>query len=59
MMGTAGLYGPGVFDMKASLAIFMAVIEELKKNWERTHASDLGVVYFGRGDRQPDFARAD
>ena len=26
-------FGPGVFDMKASLAIFLAVIEELKKNW--------------------------
>ena len=27
------VFGPGVFDMKASLAIFLAVIEELKKNW--------------------------
>ena len=27
-------FGPGVFDMKASLAIFMAVIEQLSKSWQ-------------------------
>jgi glutamate carboxypeptidase len=27
-------FGPGVFDMKASLAIFLAVIKQLKKSWE-------------------------
>jgi glutamate carboxypeptidase len=27
-------FGPGVFDMKASLAIFLAVIKQLRKSWE-------------------------
>ena len=40
------LFGPGVFDMKASLAIFLAVIEELKKNWAIGAAANLGIVHF-------------
>ena len=31
--------------MKASLAIFLAVIEELKKNWRVGAAADLGIVH--------------
>jgi glutamate carboxypeptidase len=27
-------FGPGVFDMKASLAIFLSVVKQLRKNWE-------------------------
>ena len=27
-------FGPGVFDMKASLAIFLAVIKQIRKSWE-------------------------
>ena len=27
-------FGPGVFDMKASLAMFLTVIEQLRRNWE-------------------------
>jgi glutamate carboxypeptidase len=32
--GQGRAFGPGIFDMKASLAIFLAVIKELKKDWE-------------------------
>ena len=52
-------YGPGVFDMKASLVIFIAVMERAPKTRARLAEARLGALHVGRGDRQPHVARVD
>ena len=56
---TAGRSGPGIFDMKASLAMFLTVMEQLSKNWEFVPRPIWVLFTSRRGDRQPDVARAD
>ena len=52
-------YGPGVYDMKAGLTIFLRLMAEaFGRPGPIRPAPDLGPVHLGRGDRQPDVARA-
>ena len=38
-------YGPGVFDMKASLVVFLAVMDQLQKHGRILAAAGLGILH--------------
>ena len=45
--GGRSAHGPGAFDMKASLVVCLAVLEQLEKHWVCPASADLGAFHFG------------